>query len=247
MAIRKIRKSRLPDIVADKLAEAVRDGDFADGARLPPERVLAERFGVSRNVVREAVNDLRSRGLVVTRQGSGSVVSNHVHKPVSSLLGAVSSGLSDGESKLLELRRALEIDVARLAAERSTDEELEALKCVLDTFDRAGTDVDTCAELDVAFHRTLAQVAHNDLFGIVLASLDELLVRTRRMALERSGVKYASRSHRKIFEAVRKRSPAAAAAAMKAHLTRTQENLVRSRGGTNKKRKGGGKRCIFRS
>jgi GntR family transcriptional repressor for pyruvate dehydrogenase complex len=217
-------------VVAEHLAAAVRAGEFAAGEKLPPERVLAERFGVSRNVVREAANELRTRGLLVTRQGSGSVISNHFHKPVSDLLEDAVNGRADGEWRLLELRSALEIDVARLAAERATRQEIEGLECVLNTYDRAGEDLEACAALDVAFHRTLAQVAHNDLFGLVLASLDELLVKARRLALERSGIACASRSHREILEAVKSRRPGSAAKAMERHLSMTRENLARSRG-----------------
>lgn len=226
MPIKKVQKRRLPDVVVEQLAAAVVNGEFVAGERLPSERELAARFGVSRNVVREAVNNLRSRGLLVTQHGSGSRVSDKVHKPVSDLMGSVLSGQADGERMLLELRGALEVDVARLAAERASANEVAGLECVLNTYDRTGEDLDSCAELDVAFHRTLAQASHNDLFGVVLASLDDLLVKTRRKALARSGVATASLSHRRILEAVKSRQGAAAAAAMRMHLSETMDRLA---------------------
>jgi GntR family transcriptional repressor for pyruvate dehydrogenase complex len=237
MPIRKIQKRRLPDVVVEQLAAAVLKGEFVAGERLPAERELAARFGVSRNVVREAVNNLRSRGLLVTHQGSGSQVSNKVHKPVSDLMGSVLSGQVDGERLLLELRGALEVDVARLAAERASADEVAGLEDVLNAYDRTGEDLDACAELDVAFHRTLALASHNNLFGLVLASLDDLLVKTRRKALARSGVATASLSHRRILDAVKSRQGTAAAAAMRMHLSETMDRLAGSGGKSERRRK----------
>jgi len=229
MPIRKIRKKRLPDVVAEQMTAAIVASEFSPGQRLPPERELAERFGVSRNVVREAVNELRSRGLLETRQGSGSVVTDNVHKPVSDLLGTVLSGQANGEAKLLELRAALEIDVARLAAERATDEEIAELQRILDAYTAAGHNVDVCAALDIEFHRALVQASHNDLFGLVLASVDELLVKSRTAALKRSGVRQAADSHQRIFEAVKQRKTTEAMTAMDEHLTITREHLVKEK------------------
>ena len=229
MPIRKIRKRRLPDVVAEQMTAAMMNGEFKPGERLPPERELADKFGVSRNVVREAVNELRSRGLLETRQGSGSVVTDNVHKPVSDLLGTLLNGQVNGEGKLIELRTALEVDVARLAAERATDDELAEIQGILDAYEQAGQNLDACAELDIEFHRALVRAAHNDLFKLVLASVDELLVKSRKAALKRSGVQQAAQSHARIFTAIKEREPAAAVTAMEEHLTITKEHLVKEK------------------
>jgi GntR family transcriptional repressor for pyruvate dehydrogenase complex len=211
------------------MTAAIVAGEFSPGQRLPPERELAARFGVSRNVVREAVNELRSRGLLETRQGSGSVVTDNVHKPVSDLLGTMLTGQTNGEAKLLELRAALEIDVARLAAERATEDEIAELQRILDAYTAAGQNVDACAELDIEFHRALVRASHNDLFGLVLASVDELLVKSRKAALRRSGVGVAAESHQKIFDAVKRRTASEAMTAMDEHLAITKDHLVKER------------------
>ena len=229
MAIRKIKKRRLPDVVAEQMTAAIVNGEFTPGERLPPERDLADKFGVSRNVVREAVNELRSRGLLETRQGSGSVVTDNVHKPVSDLLGTMLNGQANGEVKLLELRTALEVDVARLAAERATDDELAEIERILDAYEQAGQNLDACAELDIEFHRALVRAAHNDPFKLVLASVDELLVKARKASLKRSGVNVAAESHVKIFDAVKRHEATAAAQAMEEHLVITREHLVKEK------------------
>lgn len=231
MPMRKTRGQRLPDTVAAQIAAAVRSGEFEAGKKLPPERELAERFGVSRNVVREAVNELRSRGLLATRQGSGSVVIDKAHKPVNDLFMHVMAGRLDGEAKLLELRCALEIDAARYAAGRATRRQRDVLAGLLDAYDAAGDDLDACVRLDLAFHRALVQASHNELFGVVLASIDELLAKARRASLRRSGVKPASASHRRILKAVLSGQPAAAGRAMERHLAQTRAYLTQSLSG----------------
>lgn len=92
------------------------------------------------------------------------------------------------------------------------------MEVLLDAFTAANGNVVRCAELDVAFHRALARAAHNELFGIVVDPLNELLVPTRRLALERSGLTQADNTHRAILKAVKDRDPAGAASAMADHI-----------------------------
>ncbi len=227
--LRKIRRPKLTDTVADRLAAAIRGGEFATGDGLPTEQELGERFGVSRNVVREAINALRSRGLVETRQGSGSVVAGDVSKPVRHAMRDLLGGRDDAEGKLLELRRVLEVHIAELAAQRATPAQIAEMSALLDAFTAADGDVARCAELDIAFHRALARAAQNELFSIVVDPLNELLVPTRRRALERSGLDVAARTHRTILEAVQVHDPAAAAGAMANHLDRSIRTWRRKR------------------
>ncbi len=230
-AIRRIKRPKLTETVADRLAVAIRKGDFAPGEMLPTERELGERFGVSRNVVREAVNELRTRGLVSTRQGSGSVVSDDIHKPVRRVMEDLLTGRDGAEGKLIELRRTLEVHIAELAAERATEADIRGMEALLSEFDAAGGDLGRCAGLDVAFHRALCRAAHNELFGVVVEPLNELLTATRRRALQRSGMEEAARSHRALLEAIRSRDAAGATRCMTEHMDLTLEGWRKTREG----------------
>ncbi|NQU40734.1 MAG: FadR family transcriptional regulator [Lentisphaerae bacterium] len=221
--LQNIKRPKLTDTVAERLTAAIRDGEFKPGDKLPTEQELGERFGVSRNVVREATNELRSRGLVKTRQGSGSVVTGEFHKPVRNVIADLLSGRVGAEGKLLELRRVLEVHIAELAAQRATPAQIGEMETILADFDAAGGNLRRCAELDVAFHQALARAAHNELFGVVVDPLNELLVPTRRRALERSGIETASTTHRGILAAIKARNPALAAQRMADHIDRTLE------------------------
>jgi GntR family transcriptional repressor for pyruvate dehydrogenase complex len=232
--IRSLKRPKLTDTVAEGLAAAIRNGEFAPGEGLPTEQELRERFGVSRNVIREAINELRSRGLVVTRQGSGSVVSGELHKPVRHVMRDLVGNGDEAEGKLLELRRVLEVHVAELAAQRATVTEIAEMETLLNAFTAANGNMARCAELDIAFHRALARAAHNELFGIVVDPLNELLVPTRRRALERSGLALADKTHRAILQAIKAHDPARAASTMADHIDKTMAQWKKT-----KQRKGG--------
>jgi GntR family transcriptional repressor for pyruvate dehydrogenase complex len=220
-SFRTIERPKLADTVAERLAAAMRGGEFQPGDKLPTEQILRERFGVSRNVVRGAINELRSRGLVKTPQGSGSVVSGEFHKPVRNVMADLLSGRAGAEGKLLELRRVIEVRVAELAARRATAAQIREMETILADFDAAGGNLGRCAELDVASHQALARAAHNELFGVVVDPLNELLVPTRLRALERSGLETASGTHRGILAAIKARAPDLAAQRMADHIDQT--------------------------
>src|SRR5689334_712502 len=113
--------------IVRQIQAAIRDEGLREGDRLPTERELAETFGVSRSVVREAIKVLAAQGMVESRQGSGLYVRN---RPIESVSRAiVLSVLPEGDAveQLFEFRRLLEADAARLAARRATDEQIERL------------------------------------------------------------------------------------------------------------------------
>lgn len=100
--IRNLKRPKLTDTVAERLTVAIRGGEFSPGDGLPTEQELGKRFGVSRNVVREAINELRARGMVETRQGFGSVVTGEFHKPIRHVMRDLVGDQDGAEGKLLE-------------------------------------------------------------------------------------------------------------------------------------------------
>ena len=117
--------ARLSDQVAEQLSAEIRSGRLAPGAKLPPEARLAEQFAVSRTVVREAVSQLKSLALVESRQGSGVYVSASL--PFAPLnFDARHAQSRDAVVQMVEVRRALEAEVAALAAQRRTSADLGA-------------------------------------------------------------------------------------------------------------------------
>lgn len=222
------REERLSDRVAKQLEDLIIEGVLKTGQRMPPERQLAEMFGVSRTVVREAIHNLTAKGLLELRTGSGSYVSgpstDSVAESLSLLLRSMEGGLLVED--LHDVRRVLETAIAARAAERATDEDILDLEDTVRRMEEAGDDSEAVADLDVEFHRGLAIAAHNPLFTILLDAIGELLLTVRRMALRDPENLYkALYHHRVILEKVKSRDPLQAREAMSEHLGEAEDTM----------------------
>ncbi len=210
------------DRVSDVLAELIRGPDFPPGSRLPSEMEMGSRFGVSRTVIREAISRLKSEGLVESRQGSGVFVRDAtLDTPFRIDRSAVDSVRS--VLQVVELRKALEAEIAALAAERSTRAQLAEIRRALKQIDkdvRAGKDG---ADADMAFHFSIARATGNPHF---LALMD-FLARFLRGAIRVTRGYEATREelsqqvkdeHRAVVEAIVRHDPDAARTAARHHM-----------------------------
>lgn len=171
---------RLSDRLAALLAEQIETGELLPGARLPTEQQIAIGHGVSRTVVREAVHQLKSRGLLISRQGSGVYVSK---SPLIQPLRFDATVLDsiDAVVQVREVRRALEGETAALAATRATRAQIATLRRALRDIDHStAAGGDGVAE-DLAFHRALTDAANNPHFGRLLEFLEQYLVEAMRV------------------------------------------------------------------
>jgi GntR family transcriptional repressor for pyruvate dehydrogenase complex len=214
------RGERLSDRVAGLMLQRILDTGMQAGDRLPSERELGIQFGVSRTVVREAMRSLAARGVVAVRPGAGLTVAQVDPATASESFGLLLRGSpSLRHDKIHEVRRGIEVQVAGLAAERATDEDVASLRRALDRHRAVLEDLEQAAPADVAFHVALARCTHNDLFVVMLDSLGDVMLEFRRKAMERRGnrgVGFAE--HTRVFDAVAAHDPAAARAAMTTHL-----------------------------
>jgi GntR family transcriptional repressor for pyruvate dehydrogenase complex len=162
--------ARLSDQVAQQLAEGISAGRLSAGEKLPPEARLAEQFQVSRTVLREAVSRLKSLGLLDSRQGSGVFVSaSPPHSPLN--FDARDTASREAVVQMAEVRRALEAEVAALAAQRRTAGDVKRLKQAVSALDKAVGAGGDGVEEDLRFHRALADAAHNP---FLIGTLDYL-------------------------------------------------------------------------
>jgi GntR family transcriptional regulator, transcriptional repressor for pyruvate dehydrogenase complex len=198
------------------------------GDRLPPERELAQQFGVSRTVVRQAIHSLVAKGMLEARPRGGTVVRRPTAEAVAQSLHLfLRSGQAELDySKVHEIRRLLELEIATLAASRRTDEDLARLAENLEQAGALLTDPNpaTFARIDFAFHARLAAATQNQLFELLLNSLGEIMieVRTSGFAVPDTPAR-ALRMHRSIYEQVQAGDPHGARLAMEAHLLEAEE------------------------
>jgi len=167
-------RASLSDTVAQELLKKIESGEYGPGAKLPTEPVLSEEYGVSRTVVREAISRLKNEGVVEPRQGSGVYVSEQGHlRPLRIQFDEASS--ADAVLQIVELRRAIDAEVAALAAVRRTPRQLKAIETAL-----KGIEADVVAggdgvKADVMFHRSIAEATGNPFLLQTLAFLNQYL------------------------------------------------------------------------
>ncbi|HWI81481.1 FadR/GntR family transcriptional regulator [Ramlibacter sp.] len=200
--------ARLSDQVAHQLAAEIAAGRLAAGAKLPPEARLVEQFEVSRTVVREAMSRLKSLGLVHSRQGSGVYVT--AAPPYAPLnFDARHTASRAAVVQLAEVRRGLEAEAAAIAARRRAPADIERLQATVAALDRAVASGGDGVEQDLAFHRAIAQAAHNP---FLIGTLD-YLAQFMRGAI---GVTRANEARRADFAAQVRREHAAVVTAIEA-------------------------------
>jgi GntR family transcriptional regulator, transcriptional repressor for pyruvate dehydrogenase complex len=219
------RRTALVDHVVEEVRQAILRGDFLVGSELPSAEKLAETFGVSMTVVREAMRALRSQGLVVVSQGCRPRIAAVDSVATVSLLGLTLERIGSIRD-VMQVRWALEVEIAGIAAEHATDEHVvsltESIKEMLD-----GNTIDRQIEADVRFHRVLAEATGNPIFAILIKSLETLLRELRRRTLLAMGVHSGVKEHKAILKAIRARDPESARQAMVSHMRLAEKSLER--------------------
>jgi GntR family transcriptional repressor for pyruvate dehydrogenase complex len=227
------RESTLATRVTHEIERLIVDGRLQPGERLPSERELADQFGVSRTVVREAVRGLVAKGMLEVRPGSGTIIRSPTAKTVAQSMSLFLRGgqAELDHAKVYEVRRVLEIEIAGLAAERRTAEDLARLEAILSEMETivnqaplAPSERDRYAGIDVAFHSALAQATHNELFSLLLDSVVDVMIKVRQMGFNVPGSPIAALGfHRAILAQVTAGSPDGARQAMRTHLIDSEE------------------------
>ena len=187
VAFTAVKRTRLFEDVARQIQGLIVDGALQPGDLLPPERELAERFGVSRSSVRDAIRTLELVGLVVPRQGEGTVVADvspdAVVRPIASVLGRKRELIAE----LLDIRQIIEPALAARAATRATPEEIARLEDVLRRQREKTLRGEPAVEEDTEFHTIIALAAKNGVVRRVVDVLMRLLRETRARSLQTHG------------------------------------------------------------
>jgi GntR family transcriptional repressor for pyruvate dehydrogenase complex len=226
----RVSVGRISEIIFDQIRLLMREGQLKPGDRLPPERDLCERFGVSRVTVREALRMLESSGLVEIRVGARGGA--FVTAPSSDRVG---EGLADLVSlsvisamDMSEVRMVLETGMVPLVCERATEDDLAGLEAICQRSDAALAAGDYPDALSLEFHLRLAEATHNSAIAMMVKSFIEPIMvalepaRQADPELRRPG----TLAHEQITEAVRRRDAALATTIMSNHLQRKVDQLT---------------------
>jgi GntR family transcriptional repressor for pyruvate dehydrogenase complex len=219
--------TRLADQLALRVAALIDRGEFAEGHRLPAESELADRFGVSRPVIREALSRLRVMGMIVSRRGSGSYVQKRAVEPIAAKarigFGPVTSMAE--VRKCYEFRVGVEGDAAYFAAMNRTPETLVTMQSALHRMEQAVAEGAVGMGADLEFHLAVARASGNEFFEAVMEAMrtpiEFAINLARSLALSRpiEHLLTVQAEHVAMFEAIKFRDREAARNAMRAHIT----------------------------
>jgi GntR family transcriptional repressor for pyruvate dehydrogenase complex len=224
----RVKKLRLSQAVATQLEEAIISGTFGIGTRLPSEQTLANQFGISRNVVREAFKILQERGLLEIVSGSGAFVSQPNSETTSDALDRYIrlSGVGSSVEAIYEARRILEGENARLAAQRVSAQDLEALsECLTRMREHEGS-IERWSEADLDFHLMIARATGNPFLSLLL---EPLVGQLRSVIAEGYMVPGATETgleaHSKLYDCIKAKDPDGAYKVIMDHLYDSEKRV----------------------
>jgi GntR family transcriptional repressor for pyruvate dehydrogenase complex len=228
--IEPIRKTRVAEEIADRIRELILDGTFQPGRALPSERVLAERFHVSRGSLRDGFRILEMIGLLESRHGQGTFPHELTVDRLVTPLTSVLTYRRDLQEELMDVRRMFEPAVARVAATRVSDEDIQNLERILEAQRRQIKAGRSAIREDTAFHAALARATRNHIVERIMETLNDLLVESRKLTLKQQGRPERSiRGHEAVVAALSRRDADAAARAMHEHIDQIAD-LLKSQG-----------------
>ena len=222
-----IKKTRVYENIVSEIKNLINQGRLKAGDQLPTERELSETFKVSRTSVREAFRILESQGFLESRPGNGTYVTNNA---IDSLVQPLASFIlkeKDYQLELFEMRRLLESQLAYLAAERATPEDVTKMEKILSRQEEQIAEGGTGMDADNAFHHALAEATKNRILLHIINTTMEFIDESRESYL--LGEERAKKSlthHKKILSAIKAGDRELAAKAMLEHIKDIEKTLV---------------------
>ena len=224
-----LREQNLSIRVAQNIENMIRANELKVGEKIPSERLLSERFQVSRTVIREATRFLMAKGLLNSQAGDGTYVRNIDSGDVSDYLSLHISMQSNPTSieNFMEIRRTLEIQIAKFAAERATEANIQELSNNLKEMKRLEDSPEEFAQKDLEFHLSMARATQNPLFEILLNPLMDSILEIIHKALGyEKAVKEATYFHQSILQKLIARDVNGAGEEMAAHLVQSRNAVI---------------------
>jgi GntR family transcriptional repressor for pyruvate dehydrogenase complex len=228
MKFEPIKPKKVSTQIAEQIRSSILNGDFTPGDKLPPERELAEMFGVSRPSVREALNMLASSGLVESYQGGGTVVKSLMESAAMNSLSELIRIEGDRALDVIEVRKGIETWTAWYAAQRALPEDLAKLESIIAEMERNLVGLKPSENLDANFHTVIARATRNVVWIHLMQSIFDAMKEFqknvwRAVYLTDADHRMLFGHHRAIFEAIRDHNPERAREAMLQHLDFAEE------------------------
>jgi GntR family transcriptional regulator, transcriptional repressor for pyruvate dehydrogenase complex len=214
-----IEQSTMSELVAKRLIKLLSNGTLKAGDKVPPERDLAARLNVGRTTLREALKLLTLSGVLVTRRGDGTYVCAEFGNLLSHQLAWPVLLNTHDVDMVMEVRSPLEVQAARLAAERATPADLESIGVFRHLLAIEGRDTERETALDLEFHDAIAAASRNRLLFDLMKSLHSIMRQYIMLSNEMTArLQSTVAEHQKVYDAIAAHDPDGAESAMKEHL-----------------------------
>jgi GntR family transcriptional repressor for pyruvate dehydrogenase complex len=224
-----IKKDRLYKLIVERITKSILSGQMRPGDQLPTEPVLAEQFGVSRTVVREAIKALHSQGLVEVTQGRGTFITPPPMEMVTNSFHLLFALGDPSSEELIVARRIIEVPIARMAAEHIDGDGIVMLRSLLNKMEASLGDAEAFINFDTAFHAELARATGNRVLIVMIEPIIDLMKNSREAAMRVPDM--ADRAlgfHQRIYAAVAAHNADAAERCMQDHLSQVEEDMHRA-------------------
>ena len=220
-----VSRVNLYEQIADKLEELILSAEYID-EKLPSEQALAEQFAVSRNVVREALKILKERGLIESRNGTGSYITKPEAANLSDVISRMVVMNNIDYCAIYDVRIILETAACRSAAERVTTGQLMQMEELLERLKDRTMTVKERRETDFAFHEAIAEATGNPLLAVLIRAMKNVFIEMIEKGIFMTGgIDDAIMRHARIMDALRVHDPQEAEAAMFDHLQFSKKNV----------------------
>jgi len=219
--------------IVEQIQKLIKEGKLKPGDKLPPEQTLAEKFGTSRPSVREALSALEILGITKSRVGKGNFIKNI---PRLSFLEQKVKELAKEESpfELLEARKALEMEIAELAAEKATEEDIVIIYGFLQKMKLSMGNIPKMMDIDRKFHLSMARAAHNNLLFSMMAYLADLSSKKLWVSMKKKVWNFPGypkkylEEHTNIFNAIKNKDSKNARKQIKYHLDGVERDFLKN-------------------
>ena len=228
MKFQPIKPKKVSSQIADQIRNSIMAGEFAPGDRLPPERELAEMFGVSRPSVREALNILGASGLVETLQGGGTTVKSLMEQGSGNTLTDMIRIEQERALDVIEVRKCMESWTAYFAAKRALPEDLRRMAEIIDGMRQNLETLQPSEDLDANFHIVVARATHNVVWLHLMQNIFDAMKEFQRgvwraVYLTEEDQKQLFLHHQGVYQAINNRDAERARILMLEHLGFAEE------------------------
>ncbi|MCE5286984.1 MAG: FadR family transcriptional regulator [Pelosinus sp.] len=226
-----VKTKKVYEEVIEQIKQLISDGKLQPGDKLPSERELSDEFAVSRASIREAFSALQMMGIITIHPGEGSFVRQVSYEGVLESLSLLVQVDAEDVMKLLEVRKILEIEVAYLAAERASEEDIRDIRDALQHMADEVTSGKIGDAADAEFHLAILKAAHNPILVEIMNAVSELMINTlnflrQKIFMQGDMPEKLHDSHFSIFEAIAQKKPQLARILMWEHLSMVEEIMV---------------------